>query len=453
MKVDFILVYKLDRWARNQSDFFAIKAILTKHGTNLLSVTEQVDDSPTGKFLEGIFSGLAQLDNELKGQRTKACMITKALDGWYPAKAPYGYMNDKNTKTLARDEYFEPIQKILLDLYAGKTIPEVTDYLNRMGLMIKGSGTGRPRPFKPKDVWKIADKSMFYAGYYNWGEHKQIKGKHESMINWHNHLVIQNKLRHRETQPKIIIIEDDMNDDNFILNFTVRRGMGFIHCDCCGDRMSTAYSKGKMGSLYPYYFCRSSECSAKKKSHLKQDVELQFSNVLQNITPTIKYVEYFKSKVMKKWEERYEALVEQHKIASTKVAQLEQEKKDTIAMRRSKELKFEDYELEMTRIENELAVANLVTSDKVLDKSVLLVKLEMAKLFLTNLEPLYNGFSTANKQRFISLIFPEGVRYADGKFRTLRKSYLFEYLENLHNENWEENINLTPRGIEPRLQD
>ena len=57
--------------------------------------------------------------------------------------------------------------------------------------------------------------------------------------------------------------------------------------------------------------------------------------------------------------------------------------------------------------------------------------LEQAKLFITRVEPLYLGFSTANKQRFISLIFPKGIQYKDGILLTPEKPYLFEFLEEL----------------------
>lgn len=148
-----MLVYKLDRWSRSQSDFYALKSALIRNGTNLLSVTEQVDDSPTGKFLEGIFSGLAQLDNELKGERVKACMQTKAIDGWYPAQAPYGYRNDKNSKTLIRSEiYFEPIQEALKRYAKGESIPNITKYLTRLGIQTRGTKKHPPRELKPKDV-------------------------------------------------------------------------------------------------------------------------------------------------------------------------------------------------------------------------------------------------------------------------------------------------------------
>lgn len=89
-KVNFILVYKIDRWARSQLDYYAIKATLVKYKCRLLSVTENIDETPVGNFLEGIFANVAQFDNQMKAERTKACLLTKALSGDYPVYAPYG---------------------------------------------------------------------------------------------------------------------------------------------------------------------------------------------------------------------------------------------------------------------------------------------------------------------------------------------------------------------------
>jgi DNA invertase Pin-like site-specific DNA recombinase len=194
-KVDYVLVYKIDRWARSQSDFFAIKSMLLKNGTNLISVCENVDDSPTGRFLEGVFSGLAQLDNELKGERVKACLATKASDGQYPGKPPYGYINDTVKKILIKDSvYFDSIKWALNSFSNGTPIPVIAQRFNLMDIKTRGANKTLPRDFKSKDIWNILCKSKFYAGYYDWVELKNVEGKHERMINWMTHLKIQSML-------------------------------------------------------------------------------------------------------------------------------------------------------------------------------------------------------------------------------------------------------------------
>ena len=47
-KVDVLLVWKLDRFARNVEDHFAIKAVLRQHRVRVASVTEPIQADATG---------------------------------------------------------------------------------------------------------------------------------------------------------------------------------------------------------------------------------------------------------------------------------------------------------------------------------------------------------------------------------------------------------------------
>src|SRR4030067_452063 len=52
--IDAIVVHKIDRFSRNNIDFYAYKAILKKEGVRLLSVTENIDENPSGEFIENV---------------------------------------------------------------------------------------------------------------------------------------------------------------------------------------------------------------------------------------------------------------------------------------------------------------------------------------------------------------------------------------------------------------
>jgi site-specific DNA recombinase len=51
---DAILVWKLSRFARNREDSIIYKSLLRKYDISVVSMNEQVDDSPAGKLLEGM---------------------------------------------------------------------------------------------------------------------------------------------------------------------------------------------------------------------------------------------------------------------------------------------------------------------------------------------------------------------------------------------------------------
>jgi len=86
-----LLVWKVDRLARNVGDHFNIKATLGKLDVAVISVTEPIDTRPEGKLLEAILAGFAQFDNDIRAARTLQGMRRKIQEGISPWRAPLGY--------------------------------------------------------------------------------------------------------------------------------------------------------------------------------------------------------------------------------------------------------------------------------------------------------------------------------------------------------------------------
>ena len=57
---DVIIVWKLDRFARNRYDSAHYKAQLRKYGVKVLSATENISDGPEGIILESMLEGMAE---------------------------------------------------------------------------------------------------------------------------------------------------------------------------------------------------------------------------------------------------------------------------------------------------------------------------------------------------------------------------------------------------------
>src|SRR6267154_3337200 len=90
-RVQVLLVWKVDRFARNVGDHFNIKASLVKYGVSVVSVTEPIDSNPEGKLMETILAGFAQFDNDIRATRTVQGMKRKLQEGIFPWHAPLGY--------------------------------------------------------------------------------------------------------------------------------------------------------------------------------------------------------------------------------------------------------------------------------------------------------------------------------------------------------------------------
>lgn len=86
-----VVVHKLDRFSRNAADHAQMRVYLAGMGIQLRSVTEPIDDSSTGKFIELVLSGVAELDNNIRTERTVRGMNQRLKDGRWTFPPPLGY--------------------------------------------------------------------------------------------------------------------------------------------------------------------------------------------------------------------------------------------------------------------------------------------------------------------------------------------------------------------------
>ena len=59
-----ILVWKFSRFTRKREHAVAFKAMLRRRGVRVVSITEQADDTPTGKLLEAIIESVDEFYSE-----------------------------------------------------------------------------------------------------------------------------------------------------------------------------------------------------------------------------------------------------------------------------------------------------------------------------------------------------------------------------------------------------
>jgi site-specific DNA recombinase len=89
---DIILIHKTDRFARNREDAIIYKSLLRRDcDIDVRSVTEQFEDSPTGKLLEGIMEVMAEFYSLNLSQEVLKGMKEKASYGKGLGMTPLGY--------------------------------------------------------------------------------------------------------------------------------------------------------------------------------------------------------------------------------------------------------------------------------------------------------------------------------------------------------------------------
>lgn len=174
--VHAIIVHSLSRAFRNVTDLAIYLRDLRKIGIRLTSVTQDVDDSPIGKFVT-LFYGL--VDEMNSAENSKHVMRTRrenARRGFFNgSKTPYGYKVSE-TKVIGHTGY----RKILVinedeaaivceiyDLYengisgAPMGIKKIAEHLNQKCLY-------RGQTWRAQTVQKILSDEV-YTGTYNFG--------------------------------------------------------------------------------------------------------------------------------------------------------------------------------------------------------------------------------------------------------------------------------------------
>ena len=134
----YVIVHKFDRFARNRYDHALYEKKLEDNGVKLLSVMEQLNDSPESVILKSVLTGMNEyyslnLAREVrKGQKENALKCVH--NGGIP---PLGYdLNDDNTYKVNEDEAksVKLIYKMYLD---GRGYATIADELNALGFTNK----------------------------------------------------------------------------------------------------------------------------------------------------------------------------------------------------------------------------------------------------------------------------------------------------------------------------
>src|SRR5690348_8283999 len=63
-RIDYVVVHKIDRLARNRADDVEINALIARSGAKLISVAEPVDETPAGKLLYNMMADVAQYHSD-----------------------------------------------------------------------------------------------------------------------------------------------------------------------------------------------------------------------------------------------------------------------------------------------------------------------------------------------------------------------------------------------------
>mgnify|MGYP001558414317 CR=1 FL=1 len=92
--IDAILVQDTSRMGRDSTEYMLFRRDLRQRSIELIAVTQpNIDSSPEGMLVDTIMAGINQYQSEEKARRVSIAMMKKFEDGWWPSRAPIGYLN------------------------------------------------------------------------------------------------------------------------------------------------------------------------------------------------------------------------------------------------------------------------------------------------------------------------------------------------------------------------
>ena len=245
--VKYVIVHKIDRLARNRADDVAINLAIRQAGAELVSVSENIDQTPSGLLLHGIMASISEFYSRNLATEVLKGTVKKAERGGTPGRAPIGYLNvrrmveGREVRAVEVDPERGPLMAWAFETYAtGEwTIRRLLAELTVRGLT---TAPGRKNPGRPLVVSHLHTllRNPYYMGMVRY-RGVVYAGKHEPLVTpeiWHE---VQKLL-----SAKYLTGEKDREHPHYL--------KGSIYCGQCGARLIVNHAKGN-GGTYPYFVC------------------------------------------------------------------------------------------------------------------------------------------------------------------------------------------------------
>ena len=326
-----ILVYQLDRFARNRYDSAIYKRQLKKNGVRVFSARENINDDASGVLMESVLEGMAEYFSVELGQKVKRGMKINADNCYYNGgTVPLGFklvevessITDATgrvvkKKKFAIDEDNALVVRKIFDMYInGSLMADIIRYLNSKNIKTSVGGE-----FNKNSIRNILLNKK-YIGIYTYNGKETIDGIpriiDDDTFNKVQEIMFKNKKAPARARAKT----------DYLLTTK-------LFCGHCKEMMTGYSGTSKTGKLHNYYMCN----NARKKLCDKKAVQKDY---IENLVV----------------EQARAVLTDKNikKIVETIVSLAKKEKDSTVLKRLNKQLK-----------DNEKQKSNLFDSLKICD--------------------------------------------------------------------------------------
>lgn len=264
--VRVVVAHKLDRLYRNFRDQITLEDL----GVRARYVVGDIPDTPQGELLRDVNLSVAKFYLGNLREEVKKGMDEKVAQGGWPHRAPTGYLNDKNARTLVIDPKTAPLVKLAFERYAKGDVSLLTlaGDLNEQGFRSRSG-----RLLTHSMLHKLL-KNPIYTGRIRYKD-ALYEGTHERLISDELFETVQEVFNPRQTGPK-------RTKHSFALR-------DYLVCAECGCKVTAEYQKG-----FTYYRCTKGKgrdkCSQRKYTR-EELLLVQLEEILSSIEVTPEIVQ------------------------------------------------------------------------------------------------------------------------------------------------------------------
>jgi len=245
--VDVVVVWKVDRWARNRRDDANMLWEIKLAGASLVSATENIDESPAGQLMHGMLASFSEYYSRNLAAEVVKGATQKAKRGGTPGPAPIGYINviarieGRDIRTVDLDEERAPLIRWAFETYATGhySLADLVSLLEARGLRSRGSRRYEPRRLNHASVHRILT-NPYYVGVVSY-RGKRYPGRHPKLVTQTAFERVQAVLNAHNRSG-----ERDRKQSHYL--------KGTLYCGECGCRLTYSRNTGN-GGTYDYFVC------------------------------------------------------------------------------------------------------------------------------------------------------------------------------------------------------
>lgn len=412
-QIDVLIVYKLDRLARNMVDYTNLVQHFGGLGIDIKSATENIDESPTGKLMKNIIASFAQFDNDVRSERILTGMMQAVKEGRWCWQPPFGYKFNRdvlNRPILVPTEESEIVKEAFKIAEKGLYLQtEIVQLLAMKGFKISKQKLNR---ILGNPLYAGFIKVAWYPDY--------IDAIHEPIISKETFFTVHRILKGE----KPVIVPHLRNNPDFPLR-------NFVICSHCGRKLTGAWSRGKKGKKYPYYKCQTNGCSLNIR---KQDLEKKFYEYLTDLQPIPEILELFEVVIKDIWETKQNDKEQDQKRHENQLTQLKEKKNRLVDLMIDGIFEKEVYETKFEEINEQIILKKLELSEASIDLYDVEAYIKYCKFFISNIANLWASADLNLKQKFQNLVFPQEIYFDKEQYRTPQLSHIFTFIKNLTSE-------------------